>query len=91
MDCHESGLVVKMAPMSVIRRRPLFVKVWGSLIYAIAGLADGSCERLDVNLNKWEKTVSHPSPYAIIDSIAMNILDKYIYIVRNGSNIAFTA
>lgn len=86
MDCYESGLVVKLAPMSVNRRTPLFVKVWGSLIYAIAGVADGSCERFDVNLNKWEPIVFHPSPYQIINHIALNILDKYIYLVGKRDN-----
>ena len=71
--------------MNKNRHLPLFVKAWGNLIYAIGGTADGSCERLDLYLKKWENIAQHPQPYSIINSQAVNILDKYIYVVGNDT------
>jgi hypothetical protein len=66
------------------KRIPHLVKVWGCLVYAISGVANGTSERFDANLNKWATTTAHPEPFQIINAFPLNILDKYIYLINNN-------
>eukprot|EP00347_Sterkiella_histriomuscorum_P015345 403357370 len=68
--------------MNAPRFKSKFVKVWGSLIYAIGGRANGMCDRFDVNLNKWSTIAQYPNPYQILNSFVLNIGEKYLYLVN---------